>query len=885
MDKLSPEEKRYYGSLFKSADTESIGVITGAIAVKFFERSGLPAQTLGQIWEISDKDNSGFLTQQSFSVALRLIGQAQNGNAPDSALAKQPGPLPKFDGFDLPRAPPKRGVPALTPDDRTKYYGTWQGLHVNGLLEGERARDIFGKANLPNEQLAEIWTLADTQQRGALDSTEFIVAMHLIQSAMNGVKAMPQVLPPGLYEQAKGPRPVQSPVVWDVKAHEKANYDNLFNDIDRSGKGFITGEEAVGFFMQSKLPEDDLASVWDLSDMDNSGTLDKDAFAVSMHLIKLRLSGKPLPKSLPQTLVPPAARKSKPSADLFDLPMSPVQSPVQFVPASNFGQSIQPKVEQDLMSNEDVPRVNNDTTELANITNQMNSLNTQSAQVKQERSTLDADNARMKAQKESIVAKLAQIRQIYDSEVKVVRELQIEQGSLRAETKELSKEASLLEASLGAIKQQHDQIYQQLEADRAENQKIKERIKSANDQTATLKATLEKVQKDAKQQRGLVAINTKQLNTQEAEHERLNAEIEAEQKAHEADRITAIEQERKKAMLEQKMSAMHMERSVEPERLERVLSPSNPFRMTREIVPTSNFPSALQTKAEHIDTDHANEDMSSYGTAPTTATSSKPMASPEIEWSGEDAFTADPRVASPALDKPKPAALSRLAISTSDDSIGTSVAANAPASVGDRASTPIENPVTDTASNSIEPRDTTPNEPKDTTKIEPKDTTPAESSDDEYIEQPGQRIYQPPTEIDEFDDLEEAEEVEEESFLSEHENGFSTPRLAATLPEPIQASPARDFSEFAHYGSVIGEPRQLAPPIEATKSPPPAGPSRHGASLAPAPKLDRQLSAADDPMLLELMEMGFDRQKSVSALEKFNYDLGAATDYLLKGGE
>lgn len=85
---LSPEEKRYYGQLYKIADSERLGVITGEVAVKFFEKSGLPAATLGQIWEISDKENSGFLTQQSFSVALRLIGQAQNGKMPEPSLAK-----------------------------------------------------------------------------------------------------------------------------------------------------------------------------------------------------------------------------------------------------------------------------------------------------------------------------------------------------------------------------------------------------------------------------------------------------------------------------------------------------------------------------------------------------------------------------------------------------------------------------------------------------------------------------------------------------------------------------------------------------------------------------------------------------------------------------
>lgn len=1168
------------------------------------------------------------------------------------------------------------------------------------------ARDVFGKANLPNEQLGQIWALADTQGRGALDSTEFIVAMHLIQSTMNGsVKTLPAQLPPALFEAAaKGPsaraqrqqpstssirsqdssmqqqqqpqpytaqrqtvpmraqltgppgrmspapgsplntqfqaaagspQQVQSPLKtteWDVKPHEKANYDNFFADIDKSGKGFITGEEAVSFFMQSKLPEDDLALVWDLSDMNNSGTLDKDAFAVAMHLITGKLAGRAIPKALPPSLIPPAVRPknqaptaaifaeaqarqspvqpSSAAADLFGLDVSPVSphpksgqtfssfnanpaaSPPPsvhgqargFVPSSSFGQAIQnqPRAagptlftgEQDLMSQadpEEARAVNSDATELANLSNQISSLNTQNMQIKQERGNLEIDNTRMRAQKEEITAKLAQIRQIYDQEVKTVRALQAEQGSLRSQTKELAKEASLLEASLGAVKQQHEQIFAQLEMDRRENANIKERIRSANDQSATLKATLEKVRKGAKQQRGLVAINTKQLNTQEAEHERLNSQIEAEQKAHEADRVTAIEQERAMANLEQKRSALVSPQpsiaSVSTNPFHRVASPPtaaprsmmSPFSQTASLPFASGSPFVAPAVAgaalagvsagaaaiafgdspdSHVAPTAAekgksvaafNQDgednplrddgfSSSYETAPTTANSNldtfhkasmmqtvgpdsaapktaAPVESEAFEnnasefaneaqttvhapraispqaqnWSGMDPFTADPRISSPAPQeiKPRSTAVSNLGIQhnlSDDESVGTSVVANAPASIREsqlesRAMTPTSlvdsaitsgQPLSHQDVGSAAPRQEAPTDEHElsgpitsqtvqetlrgpseahsmnsglvpgafptspgggSSEDEFADAQPSlqqdESSDDETIEQPGVKhintynttqesakeldsssthtltspssigpsvfnsdsgnVAMPtatipnnfnnnyastavpvPTsrtivpgqstskEFDEFDDLEEAQEADDmedqdESFdrdefdatfeapMSSRTsgptagfNGFSTPvQLSAPRQADTQVSPARDFSEFAHYGSVLGEPIGLAPPIvepsslstapiqavhatgpaftpvgataTAAAAPPPA-PSRHGTALAPPPsKLTRQISAADDPMLMELMDMGFDRQKSVVALERFNYDLGAATEHLLKG--
>jgi epidermal growth factor receptor substrate 15 len=42
--------------------------------------SGLPQQTLGEIWALSDPDNNGFLTKEGWYKAARLIGWMQKGN-------------------------------------------------------------------------------------------------------------------------------------------------------------------------------------------------------------------------------------------------------------------------------------------------------------------------------------------------------------------------------------------------------------------------------------------------------------------------------------------------------------------------------------------------------------------------------------------------------------------------------------------------------------------------------------------------------------------------------------------------------------------------------------------------------------------------------------
>ncbi|MEQ2249966.1 hypothetical protein ILYODFUR_034975, partial [Ilyodon furcidens] len=65
--------------------------------------------------------------------------------------------------------------------------------------------------------------------------------------------------------------------------------------------------------------------VWDLSDIDKDGHLDKDEFAVAMHLVYRALEKEPIPGLLPSALIPPSKRKKS----LFT-----VTGPVTGLPAS-----------------------------------------------------------------------------------------------------------------------------------------------------------------------------------------------------------------------------------------------------------------------------------------------------------------------------------------------------------------------------------------------------------------------------------------------------------------------------------------------------------------------------------------------------------------------
>jgi epidermal growth factor receptor substrate 15 len=79
----------------------------------------------------------------------------------------------------------------------------------DGFLSGEMAKQIFEHSGLPNDVLGEIWNLADIEQRGSLQVTEFVIALHLLASFKSGaLYALPNILPAELYEVAAGLRTV-----------------------------------------------------------------------------------------------------------------------------------------------------------------------------------------------------------------------------------------------------------------------------------------------------------------------------------------------------------------------------------------------------------------------------------------------------------------------------------------------------------------------------------------------------------------------------------------------------------------------------------------------------------------------------------------------------
>lgn len=73
----------------------------------------------------------------------------------------------------------------------------------------------------------------------------------------------------------------------------------------------MTGVQARGILVQSKLPQATLAQIWTLSDLDSDGRLSCDEFILAMFLCDKAMNGEKIPATLPMDWIPPSFRKAK----------------------------------------------------------------------------------------------------------------------------------------------------------------------------------------------------------------------------------------------------------------------------------------------------------------------------------------------------------------------------------------------------------------------------------------------------------------------------------------------------------------------------------------------------------------------------------------------
>ncbi|KAH8249562.1 hypothetical protein KR032_010580 [Drosophila birchii] len=281
---VTQRERVKYQEQFKALQPQA-GFVTGAQAKGFFLQSQLPPLILGQIWALADTDSDGKMNINEFSIACKLINLKLRGMEvpkvlPPSLLASLSG-----DGVKTPSMTPRGSTSSMSPMDPLK-----------GIVPAVAPAPVVAAAP-------------------PIAAATVISPPGVVEAKLPAGPTPPSSNPPSRHmsvsERAPSIESLQQGGDWAVQAAQKRKYTQVFNANDRTRSGFLTGAQARGVLVQSKLPQVTLAQIWTLSDIDGDGRLSCDEFILAMFLCEKAMGGEKIPVTLPQDWVPPNLRKIK----------------------------------------------------------------------------------------------------------------------------------------------------------------------------------------------------------------------------------------------------------------------------------------------------------------------------------------------------------------------------------------------------------------------------------------------------------------------------------------------------------------------------------------------------------------------------------------------
>ncbi|CDZ96650.1 Synaptic vesicle protein EHS-1 and related EH domain proteins [Phaffia rhodozyma] len=539
-------------------------------ATAIFLKSKLPSQQLGQIWDLADTHDRGSLDQTDFIVGMYFIQAIMSGKIREVPLVLPPGlyetasgsqpvggpsvglrqmtasPAPisrqvtgqqiqaqpatpvqrQLTGQQPLNAPTSYMSPHLTggsfsafssstPLQQSSPFGSsftpapqtvqvpWDVTPAEkqasdkffaqldkfgrGVIEGDVAVPFMLESKLSELVLATIWDLADIRKEGNLTEDEFAVAMHLIKAKIAG-KELPATLPlslvpPSLREVQPAPQP--------AAANPQRDLFDAFNDTPPASTPSTQNYFATA---PTSAAQNANSDGFGMSPFGASSTVEKD------------LLGDDDPFTPASSILPVAPSvSSQPNAASPAPPVS--QATIRSPPP--------PVTSRSAPAN----------AELTQLRAEHSSLSEKVSELQSSGSTLESKTLDTKKEIMDLQAKLISLRSTHDSEKGNVDRLEARANEQAAEMKALQSELISAESELSSLRAQKNEFDGQIMGDKEEIRGMKRRLVEIGEETVSLKAQLEKIKREARQQRGLVAITQKQLTTSEAEKEKTLSSI------------------------------------------------------------------------------------------------------------------------------------------------------------------------------------------------------------------------------------------------------------------------------------------------------------------------------------------------------------------------
>ena len=198
-----------------------------------------------------------------------------------------------------------------------EYHFSQADPNNHGIVSSIEANNYFQRSHLKPDQLKIIWNLADPHGRGYLDRRGFYIGLKLIALAQNNLdfndykNITKDIVPPNLGGDIPQVISLSVADTWTIGPMARCAFDHAFEKLN-GPTNKISGSSVKPIFLKSGLSADQLHKIWDLSDIDEDGALNRNEFTIAMFLIHgLKTSTiQELPERLPTNLIPIRMRRT-----------------------------------------------------------------------------------------------------------------------------------------------------------------------------------------------------------------------------------------------------------------------------------------------------------------------------------------------------------------------------------------------------------------------------------------------------------------------------------------------------------------------------------------------------------------------------------------------
>lgn len=189
--------------------------------------------------------------------------------------------------------------------------------------------------------------------------------------------------------------------------------------------------------------------------------------------------------------------------------------------------------------------------ELGNKQNQLSQTTRSITDLSSQRTELEGSDKSSKQQLEELESKLTAAREKHQTELRAVADLRIRVGEQQAKVKKLNADLITASSDLSALQSEKTELEQALLHDKEEVRSLQKRMKEVDDEKQGLVLVLEKLRKEARQQKGMVSIAKKQVSTAEGARDGVQAEVKGVEREIEEDKAFLVQHEKNQAQQQQ----------------------------------------------------------------------------------------------------------------------------------------------------------------------------------------------------------------------------------------------------------------------------------------------------------------------------------------------